>query len=435
MTDILLSSDWQHALAKYHRLFVGFSGGLDSTVLLHSIANEQALVDKLQAVHVHHGLSEHAMVWQEHCQQFCESLGIPLVVRQVQFDRRANIEEGARDARYAAFSSLLKDDDCLLLAHHSNDQAETLLLQLLRGAGIDGLASMPAVKKLEKGQLARPFLQHAKQRLAAYAAWHQLTWVDDESNRNNDFSRNYLRNEIMPLLQAKWPAVVGNVVRSASHCQQAKINLEALAAMDCLALSERQNTLDIAPLQMLERTRLVNVLRVWLQDNSVRLPSAAILHQLINEVILANVDAQPRIRWGDTIVRRYQHTLYVLTDGDVRAHLSCREWSLFPAKLHLGDDRYLLASPNEVGLRVPGGCRIHVRFRQGGELFYWRGQTKQLKKLWQQWKVPPWQRDDIPLLYIDDQLVSVVGFAISDHYFSRDSTNTYHIELQPGAHS
>ena len=434
MADALLTEAWQHSLASYHTLFVGFSGGLDSTVLLHSLASHPAWVGKLQAIHVHHGLSVNATSWQAHCQQWCDLLNVPLIVRSVKVDCRANIEEGARQARYEAFSSVLRDNDCLLLAHHCDDQAETVLLQLFRGAGIDGLAAMPAVKMLGKGQLARPFLQHSRQRLEAYARHHQLTWVEDESNQNSDFSRNYLRRDIMPLLRTKWPAVVGNIVRSATHCQSAQLNLGALATIDCRELDKPKNTLQLATLQTLEPTRVANILRVWLQNNDIRLPSVSILNRLINEVIPASADATPLVQWGDAVVRRYQHTLYLLKN-EGQMLFSDREWQEFPAALQLDVGHYLYASPAIEGLRVPEGCSVHVRFRQGGEVFYWRGQTKQLKKLWQQWQVPPWRRDLIPLLYIDNRLAAVVGYAISDHYFSRDSTNAYHVELQSSADS
>lgn len=455
MIDSLLTDDWLHSFASYHTLFLGFSGGLDSTVLLHSLASQPALVGKLQAVHIHHGLSVNAAAWQLHCQQVCDALTVPLIVRQVTFDCSANIEEGARNARYQAFSTLLQDNDCLLLAHHCDDQAETLLLQLFRGAGIDGLAAMAAVKTFAKGALVRPFLQHSRQALEDYARQHQLTWVEDESNQNSAFSRNYLRHNIMPLLQEKWPAVVSNLVRSAMHCQHAKQNLAALANIDCVPLGSPRDSLDLAPLQSLDHPRLVNVLRVWLQNNGVRLPSADVLNRLIDEVILASTDATPLVQWGDIVVRRYQQMLYVLRDDAPHYYLP-KEWVNFPAALLLdrGDGPenceptpfshnaivdvgldYLSASRDVEGLRVPEGSRVSVRFRQGGELFFWRGQTKQLKKLWQQWQVPPWQRGLVPLLYIDNELAAVVGFAISDHYFSQDSVNTYRIELKSCADS
>ena len=201
VTDSLLTADWQQKFTHYQKLVVGFSGGLDSTVLLHHLASQPELIGKLQAVHVHHGLSEHASDWQTHCQRFCDTVNVPLIVRQVTIARRGNIEEGARIARYQVFSSLLNEHELLLLAHHCDDQAETLLLQLLRGAGVDGLAAMASIKHFAKAAIARPFLQHSRKIIEAYAKEHRLTWVDDESNQDSAFSRNYLRHHIIPLLQ------------------------------------------------------------------------------------------------------------------------------------------------------------------------------------------------------------------------------------------
>ena len=422
MINSLLTDDWQQLFVNFRCLVVGFSGGLDSTVLLHCLANQPALIDKLQAVHVNHGLSVNATAWQIHCQQFCDSVGVPLSIRQVAVESSANIEEHARTARYQVFAELLAEIDGLLLAHHCDDQAETLLLQLFRGAGINGLAAMPSVKAFASGALVRPFLQHSRQRLEAYAHQHQLTWVDDESNQNPAFSRNYLRHHIMPLVQDKWPGVVSNLVRSASHCQQAKINLEALANIDCEDLNQRQTSLAISPLKKLSHARLANVLRVWLDNNDVRLPSVKLLNRIINEVIFARLDASPVVQWGNYVVRRYQQALSVQHNETPPCLTACIEWPTFPAPLPLDGDgegeHYLCASACENGLRVPAGCHVQIRYRQGGELFYWRKQTKQLKKLFQQWRVPPWQRDLIPLLYIDNDLAAVVGFAISDYYFS-----------------
>ena len=428
MTRSLLTPDWRVNLANYDALYVGFSGGLDSTVLLHAVATDPALAPKLHAVHVHHGLSEHATAWQAHCQQFCEALGVPLIVHRVNFDSQANIEEGARIARYQVFSELLSSKDGLLLAHHQDDQAETLLLQLLRGSGIDGLASMPASKALAKGKLFRPFLQQSRQMLEAYAREHQLTWVEDESNQNSMFSRNHLRHHIMPLLQEKWPEAATNLARSASHCQQAKLNLGTLANLDCETLFTQKDRLDLSCLKSLEHARLTNVLRVWLQANKVRLPSTNILNRIISELILAREDATPVVQWEEVMLRRYQQTLFILHNKSLSSSSSL-EWSVFPAPLQLNSDlEYLQASSATEGLKIPPGSKVTIRFREGGELFSWRGQTKQLKKLWQEWQVPPWQRDVTPLLYIDNNLAAVVGHAISDSYFCREADNIYCVE-------
>ena len=431
MADSLLIDSWLNKLVNFHNVYVGFSGGLDSTVLLHSLASQPALAGKLQAVHINHGLSKNAAVWQMHCQAFCKTLSIPLITRQVEFDRKANIEENARIARYQIFASLLAEHDCLLLAHHGDDQAETLLLQLLRGAGIDGMAAMAPVKQFAKGALVRPFLQHSRQLLEAYAHLHNLTWVEDESNQDSAFSRNYIRQHIMPLLQAKWPGAVGNLMRSAVLCQQAKTNLEALANIDYAGIFKPSDTLALsASLYTLDISRLANVLRVWIKSNQVRPPSVSIFNRLIHEVILASADAMPSVQWGDVVVRRYQDTLYLLKNEYVPPRTASIPWPHFPARLKLEDSQYVHASPAAKGLFVPPESEVQIRFRKGGELFHWHGQTKQLKKLLQQWKIPPWTRDVLPLLYIDGHLAAVVGFAISDHYYAVDEFNSYHLHLQ-----
>ncbi len=466
MTDSLFDADWLTQLASYHTLWVGFSGGLDSTVLLHSLACQPALVSKLSAVHVHHGLSPNADAWLEHCQTVCASLSIPLIVRFVEFDQRSNIEEHARKARYEAFAALMGENDGLLLAHHADDQAETLLLQILRGAGVDGLAAMPVVKPLGFGELVRPFLHHSRASLEAYAGLHQLNWIDDESNQDSAFSRNYLRNQVMPLLRARWPSVATSLARTATHCQQAKINLQALADLDCAELAT--DTLSMSALKIRDHARLANVLRIWLSNNQVRLPSTPTFNRIINEVILASKDAMPCVEWDGISVRRYQDTLYILknayhplwanigkelcTDNPSSAlrapsphvwgegnkegssleetvsRAISMEWPQFPAPLLLGEGS-LCATSVDKGLHVPAGSRVQVRFRAGGELFSWHGQTKTLKKLLQEWHVPPWQRDRVPLIYVDDELAAVVGFGVSDRFYEVNLSYTYHIEL------
>lgn len=428
MTDSLLNEYWLTTLLAYNKLIVGFSGGLDSTVLLHLMAQQPALIGKLHAVHIHHGLSEYADAWLLHCKQACKSLSVPLTVRKVQCDSHSNIEEGARIARYRAFSAFINDNDALVLAHHADDQAETLLLQLFRGAGIDGMAAMTSMKALTKGELLRPFLEHSRRALEAYAHDHQLTWVEDESNQSHAFSRNFLRHRVMPLLQEKWPGVAGNLARSAKHCQQAKLNLDSLANLDIKDLNQQGTRLSLLSLRSLSRERMVNVLRVWLRNNNIRRPGTLILNRLIDEVILARIDAMPMISIDHVLVQRFQQDLHLIKQT-VKPQLGRIEWCDFPHPLPFNADEALYATPTSNGLLVPRGCRVEIRFRQGGELFYWHGQTKQLKKLWQQWRIPPWRRALIPLLYIDDELAAVVGFAISDYYHSLALENTYNVRV------
>ena len=427
VTKLGLNSEWLTRLGDCTQLIVGFSGGLDSTVLLHVLASHPSLRDKLIAVHINHGISPNSLAWQNHCEQFCLNNGIIFISRSVQFDRSANIEEGARKARYAVFSSFLKAQVCLILGHHRDDQAETVLLQLFRGAGVDGLAAMMELSSLGEGTIARPLLSYSREQLEHYATTHELKWIEDESNQDNKYSRNYLRHQIMPLIEDKWPGAVANIARTATHCQQAKVNLEELALQDSPELLIPNRKLFIEPLKTLSFERITNVLRVWLKKNHIKRPSTLTFQRLIYEVILASPDAAPMVSWNEIQVRRYHEYLY-LDKKEVIKLPSSIEWTNFPSPLILEEyDLHLIATKVNQGLMIPQDAKIVIKFRQGGELFYWHGQNKQLKKLLQEWGVPPWHREIVPLIYVNDQLAAVVGYAVSDLFFSSDGSQAWQL--------
>ncbi|WP_298623573.1 tRNA lysidine(34) synthetase TilS [uncultured Legionella sp.] len=425
MSKLLLSTPWLAQLEEYERLIVGFSGGLDSTVLLHLLASYSSLRNKLFAVHVNHGISPNALSWQKHCSDFCDNLAIEFFTESVDFDRSTNIEEGARNARYKVFTSLLEADGCLLLGHHLDDQAETLLLQLFRGTGIDGLAAMPESAALGAGSLVRPFLSHTRRQIENYAVNNHLTWITDESNDDTYYSRNFLRQQIIPLLASRWPGVAGNIARTAGHCQQARVNLDELALQDCPELNRTLHSIFIEPVKSLGVDRIANILRVWLKKNQIRLPSTATFQRIIHEVIFAGEDCMPVVSWNNISIRRYQSYLYL--DKMKEAILpSSIEWTDFPSPLNLNDTGFVMtAKKADEGLNIPDNARITIKFRQGGERFSWHGQTKQLKKLFQQWGIPPWLRDRIPLLYINEHLAAVAGHAVSDLFFTKNSSTAW----------
>ena len=421
MTSELLNSKWTKSFQGFNQLIVGFSGGLDSTVLLHVLASCPLLRARVLAVHINHQISSKAISWEKQCKQFCANLNIPFMSYSVQFNRAANVEEEARKARYAVFSSLLKANDCLILGHHLQDQAETLLLQLFRGAGVDGLSAMLELQHREIGAIARPFLACSKEQLHNYAIDHQLEWIDDESNLDSRYSRNYLRHEIMPLIAKKWPGVVTNLARSASHCQQAQINLRELATYDSKSSVLSVDSLSIKPLVELSPERISNVLRFWLKNNKIKPPSTTILNRLINELMFASPDAKPLVSWGGIHIRRYQECLYIDKEQACKLPQNT-EWTKFPEPIALADGFIELSTQHATqGINVPENTKITIRFREGGEQLFWHGQTKQLKKLFQEWAIPPWRRDSIPLIYFNDQLAAVVGYAISDSYFSSNA--------------
>lgn len=424
MIDTLLDSTWIKRLSYYNVLYVGFSGGLDSTVLLHCLASEPTLLAKIRAVHVHHGLSPYAFEWERHCEQLCTAWSIPLSVHRVTLSRARNVEENARLARYAVFHSLLTQADALLLAHHQDDQAETLLLNLLRGTGVDGLAAMEDAQSLAQGDLLRPLLSYSRKTLESYAQQYNLNWVEDESNQDERFSRNFIRHRLMPLLQEKWPEAARSIARAARHCQDASKNLEALAKIDCSELALHANQLSIAFVKQLPRERALNSLRVWLKHNGHQRPSERTLNRLIDEVVLARIDAVPLVSFGDVSVRRYRGDLYCLKN--VPRVTQTVVWSNFPNPLNLDASvGTLYAEASTEGFNIPLSSRIEVRFRRGGEQLRLGGQTKTLKHLLQQWQVPPWERDATPLLYVDNKLAVVVGYAVSDDFYVTDQQNTY----------
>ncbi len=398
------------------QLYVGYSGGLDSSVLLHVLAHSE-LKTKIKAIHVNHGLSVHALAWQNHCQRQCAQLNIPIIIKKTTNIPLKNLEENARNARYEALFSEMGAQDCLLLAHHRNDQAETVLLQLFRGAGIDGLAAMQALKRTENGWVCRPLLGYSREMLEKYGADQGLSWIEDASNNEQVFARNYIRHTVLPLIEKKWPAAVMSLSRAARHCQDAQVQLMELAHNNYPEL-DRVWKLDIALLQPLNALELANVMRCWLKKNAVAYPSSATLARLKKECIDASNDANPIVRFGNYSFRRYKNFLYL-----VRARKTCPTntivWNRFPdtCATPLGS---LQACKNLSGVYIPPGSSVEIRWRQNGERIVLHKQTKTLKKLWQEWAVPTWCRQEIPLIYINEVLAVVVGYAIADAFY-RDS--------------
>ncbi len=381
-------------LLSCRRLVVGFSGGLDSTVLLHALVSDLRLSDKLHAVHINHNLSQHANAWQAHCETFCNQHAIKFTAKQISMSSASNLEACARDARRMIFKELIGSTDGLLLAHHQDDQAETLLLNLLRGTGINGLAAMPVVQSFGPGYLIRPLLNQTRAALQAYAKLHELTWINDESNEDTYFSRNYLRHEILPRLKARWPRAVQSMNQCAKHAQAATENLVDLARLDCPLLALKQATLALHQLYDLPRARLAEVLRVWLKQQGILSPETRVLGVLIEQVIFARRDALPCVQLGDVQVRKFQDRLYIV--------------------------------PNTPSTHVPVYpiSTYRIQFRMGGERMRWRGHTRTLKYIFQTLGVPPWLRDTIPLVFIDNTLVAVLDFAIADGYKKEDIYET-----------
>ncbi len=436
----LLSDEDIKKLEGFERLWVGFSGGLDSTVLLHALTQQKPLASKIQAVHVNHGISPNADIWAAKAQAFCAQLQIPLTIQKITLKAAQNLEEEARIARFNVFRTKLQEKDALLLAHHRDDQAETLLLQLFRGAGVDGLSGMQRTKTFAGATIFRPLLHASRKQLEAYSHHHQLTFVTDESNADCSYARNFLRNTVIPELEKKWPGVKTNLVRTAMHCQNAQTLLTDLAEMDYTEGLEKQegaySILNIEEIKHHSFLRMTNILRAWLRSNIKRMPSTAVFNRLLTEVIFAKEDRCPEIVWSQYCIRRYSQKLYLSKAANFEEqNLLDIPWPSFPESLELpnrlGSLEILPANAGDLNLVIPSQSIFKVAFRKGGEVFPLRGQKKSLKKLFQEWQVPPWLRGSIPLLYINDELAAVIGFAISGRFYSNGGgVHICHVELE-----
>lgn len=402
-----------HALAPWRNApawHIAFSGGLDSTVLLHLLANSES-IPPLSAVHVHHGLQAAADAWPSHCQSICDHLGVPLLVMRVQVQPGASLEGAAREARYQAFTEVMGAGAVMLTAQHREDQAETLLFRLLRGAGVRGLTAMPVHRPLAGGHLVRPLLHVSRGELEAYAMAHQLQWIADPSNTDTQFSRNYLRHRVFPRLTERWPQAVSRLARSAEHLNEAQGLLDELARIDLQAADQPSPfpwlplpCLMLACLRELSDARQRNALRHWLSPLT-RLPDSDhwVGWQSLRD---ARHDAQPLWRLADGQLHRCGERIWWLPSS----------WSEFSdTAVSWPDAQHPLPLPGNGLLTIVGKAPagpFEVRYRQGGETLDVPGRGRRdLKRLLNESGVPGFVRGRLPLLYQGERLLGVPTLA------------------------
>ncbi len=415
------------------RIWVAYSGGLDSHVLLHAVAQlrPQLAKQELRAVHIHHGLHPQADYWAQHCQAVCQALAIPCEIIRVQVRKasRESLEANARTARYQAIAQLLSPEEVVLTAQHADDQAETVLLQLLRGAGVAGLAAMPPVTRLASGWLIRPLLNYTRAQLYAYAQQAQLQWIEDSSNTDIQFDRNFLRHQIIPGLQQRWPSISQTLSRTARHQAEAHELVQNLAQMDWETCRTNHLTqLNLMALSALNLVRQRNVIRYWLSQCQLPIPSSAQLQQILQSCLPAKIDRQPVVRWPGVEIRRYRQLLFAMSPLPPQPMNSSQLTWLLPQPLALPLGQLTAVRVQEQGLALPSGTVLQVRFRQGGETFRWRGHQRVVKKLLQTLQLPPWQRPFIPLIYLNNTLVAIPQIGVQDEL--RASTGQAGWEIQ-----
>jgi tRNA(Ile)-lysidine synthase len=395
-------------------LVIALSGGADSAALLLAAAGlrESLRGQRLRAVHVDHGMQAAAASFREACAALCSPLQIPLTVIAVAVEAPpgVSLEAAAREARYAALAAELRPGECLLTAHHAEDQAETLLLQALRGTGVKGLSAMPPCRPLGRGWHLRPLLEVPQAALLAFAAHAGAAAVLDPMNRDLRFDRSYLRRQVWPLIESRWPGSAAALTRTARHAAEAQEMLDAAAAVHVSRLRDG-DALSVPGLRALKAGERVNVLRYWLCESGVEPPSTARLTEALRQILDAQLDHMPAIPWGHCALRRYRQRIFI-TAAELPQLDGARRWRVGgDSRVELGPQLGSLRWAAQIGGLDPGHLPefLTVRRRGGGETIRpSRGaKTQTVQHLCQAQGVLPWMRDALPLVFADEALIAV----------------------------
>ena len=420
----LLSLSTSHK--KIKSMTVALSGGVDSVVLLyllHQLQERETFT--LKASHVHHGLSKNADKWVKFCEKLCTKLSVPLDVHRIKLPQKKSlgIEGEARQLRY---EKLLKSKtDLVVLAHHEDDQAETFLLQLIRGAGVKGLSSMAHFD--DSRRLWRPLLNTSRIDIESYAKKHQLKWIEDESNQNIDFDRNFIRAKVLPVLKRRFSHIIKVISRSSSHLAEAQHLLDNLAQIDLKSYLKSDNykhKLNVKTLEKLSNARAKNALRFWLEINDQMMPSKDLLDELLRQVLTAKNDATIKIHLSKEFeIRRYQDEIYVVS----KKQKNLKNYEIIWAN----ESEIILPNGQKLTFKKVKGRGINLKFlkdqklkirnRQGGEFFKpdSKRPTKKIKQLLQESNLPPWERENLPLIFVGNDLAFVPNFGIDVKFHTK----------------
>jgi tRNA(Ile)-lysidine synthase len=427
---------WSQAIADASQILVGLSGGMDSILLL-TLLNEKIDSKRIQAIHINHDLSDSADQWQQFCEDYCRQLGVKFFTEKVQLVVSGEgLEAAAREARYAVFEKQLIKNGLLFLAHHADDQVETVLYRLLRGSGSRGLAGMPESRRLGTGRLIRPFLSYSKQALQDEAVDRGLKWIEDESNLNDRFDRNYIRNQVIPVIAKRWPDYPQAMLRSAGLSDQADQLSKDLALNDLARLDVVKEqagwSISMDGLFDLSVLRQKNVLRYWSQSQMLVPPSSKVINEILSSVVGARLDAAPQVIWQLQCWARFQNRLYLLRyQNNEVSKVGPLHWDMQNV-LQLADNSTINARTTKGrGLAVTTES-LEIRYRQGGERCKPQGRkhSSSLKKLLLEYQLPPWLRDRVPLFYAQEQLVAVGDLWVCEGWTAQPEKTGLEIKWQ-----
>lgn len=428
-------------------LVIAYSGGIDSQVLLHALVQLQQkklIKNNITVCHVNHGLSNNALHWQHFAQQECDKLSVKLVVKSVDVQALAqhSLEALARDARYDALKSVGQTKALILTGHHSDDQSETFLLAMKRGAGLKGLAAMSLHTQLGQHLLVRPLLSISRQGIEAYAQEHQLNWIEDESNFDTCFDRNFIRQQVMPLLRARWPSISNTINRSASHCLAGQELLDELAEEDLRVCKVSEDSLHIDSLQSLSIARFNNLIRYFMAQHACLMPSTEQVNQ-VRQQLQAAEDKSPQIKVSGQVFRRFKGLLFLTPDyNDISDWQGQVDFFKDDLSLKLPDNLGKLAFKTNINFYTDTssqticlpktGQQVSVRFSHTNPkcLPDFRLHSRSVKKVLQELNIAPWQRKRIAFLYYDNELVAALGHFICQPFIALANQESVTIYLQ-----
>ena len=398
------------------QLLIALSGGVDSVVLT-ELASKWAAAQKttttVRAVYINHGLQAASGDWAQSCENLCKRLGIAFksIPVNVNLDERESPEAAARAARYEAFVKELKSDEYLCTAHHLDDQAETVLLRLFRGAGVRGLSAIAPTRQFGSGFLIRPLLQIGRDEIVRYAESQQLVWVEDPHNHQMRYDRNLVRHQILPLINEKWSGASARIAAAAAHCKDATGLLDQLAVDDI----DQQSSIDrieVERLRGLSTARLNNALRYWIHCNGFEAPTQVKLNTIIDNLLKPSNDSHGRVEFGRACLARYAEHVY-LGDRIVFESASSFDyrWRSPETPLYIEELNWSLDARRYAELQPYLSCELQVKSRMGGERIERQGaaHSQSIKSYLQQTRVPPWQRSRLVLVYRGDTLVCACG--------------------------
>ena len=399
---------------------IALSGGVDSMVLLDLLSKAKRSSDEVRAIHINHNLHEDSKEWIDFVKEACKKYKLPLIIESIKPKQQGfGLEADARDQRYKKFKEIILDNECLLTAHHLDDQIETILYRIFRGTGLDGLRSIRKNDKFGKGLLCRPFINVPRADIEQYAKINNIKWIEDPTNKNVDFDRNYLRKDIIPSIKKRWPKAQTTIPRLSSLAENNQKLLHELAKEDVGEI-KKFNVLDLGILSNKSALRINNIFRFLILKNKMGIPSLKVLEDGIETLINAESDS-PIVSWDGCSIRRYKNTLYFFNHDLKQNEIRPLKMKWFIEEtINLGGNRGSIQARFIKGEGIAlNKCpkSLEIKYRKGGEQIKPSGHkiTKSLKNLFQENNVLPWVRDQIPLVYLDDELISV-----GDLWFNQD---------------